>query len=586
MFETLTVREILESTARLKLPESVKWPELRKRVDHVIDALDIRKCCDTRVSGCSGGEKRRLAVAAELLGDPFLLFLDEPTSGLDAFSALNVLSILSKLARTEGRTIICTIHQPRASLMTVADQLVLLADGRQIYTGKTWTPGKKDGLVEYFTNLGFPCPPFENPADHVIDLVNEDAELEASSFSKVAAIEDAEDLAERGAAPADDEAAAVSVPGDEAGASPSASPDDAEDSPTEEQLEAREARRKLSREEFCKFLADKYRASDLFDKYTTPIPESELPGDPFAASKEGEFKSRYPTGFCTQVSVIVKRVFLFKLREPEAVVTQAFNLIFMSALIGWIYWDLPQTLTGANDRMGFTTLFLITVAFSAIDLLLLFPKERAVYLRDSTAGLHGTLAYYVGRSVAETPAHIILSALGACIGYWMAGFQDDAGKFGMFVLNTVLLMLAGTSLLIFVSTMAPDVASANGLGTVMLMLAMIFCSFFVSLENTPVVFRWIGHISFLKFGLETAVVNELSGMQIQCSQQELALGCLSTGDAVLALRGISSDTSLIWPNIGWLALQIVIFRIISFFPFHFLYTGQPLHVRWKLLFEW
>ena len=63
------------STARLKLPETVKQPQVEERVSDVIRSLDIEKCQDSRISGCSGGEKRRLAVAAELLGDPALLFL-------------------------------------------------------------------------------------------------------------------------------------------------------------------------------------------------------------------------------------------------------------------------------------------------------------------------------------------------------------------------------------------------------------------------------------------------------------------------------------------------------------------------------
>jgi ABC-type multidrug transport system ATPase subunit len=74
-FETLTVKETLMSTARLKLPETVKQPQVEERVSDVIRSLDIEKCQDSRISGCSGGEKRRLAVAAELLGDPALLFL-------------------------------------------------------------------------------------------------------------------------------------------------------------------------------------------------------------------------------------------------------------------------------------------------------------------------------------------------------------------------------------------------------------------------------------------------------------------------------------------------------------------------------
>jgi ATP-binding cassette subfamily G (WHITE) protein 2 len=63
----------------------------------------------------TGGERKRLCVAIELLPDPKLLFLDEPTSGLDSVSALNLVVMLKKLAKN-GCTVICTIHQPQVSV--------------------------------------------------------------------------------------------------------------------------------------------------------------------------------------------------------------------------------------------------------------------------------------------------------------------------------------------------------------------------------------------------------------------------------------------------------------------------------------
>lgn len=82
----------------------------------------------------SGGEKKRLAFAAELLISPAILFCDEPTTGLDSYSAQQLVGTLLTLART-GTTIMCTIHQPSSQLFSMFHQVTLLADGRVAFIG-------------------------------------------------------------------------------------------------------------------------------------------------------------------------------------------------------------------------------------------------------------------------------------------------------------------------------------------------------------------------------------------------------------------------------------------------------------------
>jgi ABC-type multidrug transport system ATPase subunit len=73
--------------------------------------------------GLSGGERRRLSIAAGILAAPAVLFLDEPTSGLNSFAALSVMSHLQGMARGSGRIIISTIHQPRSAIWEMFDRV-------------------------------------------------------------------------------------------------------------------------------------------------------------------------------------------------------------------------------------------------------------------------------------------------------------------------------------------------------------------------------------------------------------------------------------------------------------------------------
>lgn len=112
----------------------------------------------------SGGEARRLTFACELLSNPAILFCDEPTTGLDSFMAENVIQVLSKLARN-GRTVICTIHQPASQLYMMFDRVIFLAGGRAAFVGSP------RNSIDFFEACGYPCPTDYNPADMVINTL-------------------------------------------------------------------------------------------------------------------------------------------------------------------------------------------------------------------------------------------------------------------------------------------------------------------------------------------------------------------------------------------------------------------------------
>ncbi|CAK4647577.1 hypothetical protein LEN26_009866 [Aphanomyces euteiches] len=133
-FHTLTVEEHLQFQAQFRMGKASTPQQRNERVQYLIDELGLRNCKDTRIGnatvrGISGGERKRLSFATELLTNPSLLFVDEPTSGLDSFMAESVVQQMQKLAR-EGRTILATIHQPSSELFSLFDSLYSRMDAR------------------------------------------------------------------------------------------------------------------------------------------------------------------------------------------------------------------------------------------------------------------------------------------------------------------------------------------------------------------------------------------------------------------------------------------------------------------------
>lgn len=137
---TLTVRETITYSAHLRLPSTMTEEAIRSHVEGTILELGLQDCADTLIGnwhlrGISGGEKKRLSIALEILTRPRLLFLDEPTSGLDSASAFFVIQTLRNIAG-DGRTVISSIHQPSSEVFALFDDLFLLSSGETVYFGE------------------------------------------------------------------------------------------------------------------------------------------------------------------------------------------------------------------------------------------------------------------------------------------------------------------------------------------------------------------------------------------------------------------------------------------------------------------
>lgn len=166
----LTVWENILHSARVQLGGSRTDESIQGHVQSVINALGLVQIQDSVVGneqrrGISGGERKRVNIALELVASPPVLILDEPTSGLDAQAALSITKLLKKLAG-EGMTVLCVIHQPRVEIFETLDSVLILDTGRQIYSGPA-------SLAKaHFEGIGYKFDPMSNPADVILDIAS------------------------------------------------------------------------------------------------------------------------------------------------------------------------------------------------------------------------------------------------------------------------------------------------------------------------------------------------------------------------------------------------------------------------------
>lgn len=141
-YDQLTVDESIESATRLRV-KIKNFAELDNRIDRILEETGLAALADRPVSVLSGGQKRRLGLAMELVTGPHLLLCDEVTSGLDPRSERDIVRLLHQLSRTDGRSVISVTHS--LAHLELYDSILVLHEGRVAYHGPP------EGLTHYFS---------------------------------------------------------------------------------------------------------------------------------------------------------------------------------------------------------------------------------------------------------------------------------------------------------------------------------------------------------------------------------------------------------------------------------------------------
>ncbi|GMM37894.1 hypothetical protein DASC09_052190 [Saccharomycopsis crataegensis] len=179
-----SVRESLRFAADLRQPKATPQSEKYEYVETIIKLLGMQNYAEAIVGKIGRGlnveQRKKLSIAVELVAKPsLLLFLDEPTSGLDSQSAWSIIQFLRALADS-GQAILCTIHQPSATLFEVFDKLLLLKKGgKTVYFGDIGP--HSETMLNYFERQsGVKCATQENPAEYILNCIGAGATASAA----------------------------------------------------------------------------------------------------------------------------------------------------------------------------------------------------------------------------------------------------------------------------------------------------------------------------------------------------------------------------------------------------------------------
>ncbi|XP_016977586.1 ATP-binding cassette sub-family G member 4 isoform X1 [Drosophila rhopaloa] len=594
LIANLTVREAMMVAANLKLGKNMISYAKVVVVEEILETIGLKESVNTLTCNLSGGQRKRLSIALELVNNPPVMFFDEPTSGLDSSTCFQLISLLRSLARG-GRTIVCTIHQPSARLFEKFDHLYLLAQGQCVYEGRV------KGLVPYLSSLGYECPSYHNPADYVLEVASGEygdavpklVEAVKSGACKKYSHKDYvltlaqrscnNDIIKGSGSGAENTTATLTLedekpPMENKQMERSSVEDPAELKPPK--LETQQSQNSdcsvvnmptTGVDDSCSFSSSKGTHNAVGSGSGGP---SAVVGcmtsllDSHESVVTLPSKTGFPTSGWTQFWILLKRSFRTILRDKMLTHMRLFSHVIVGAIIGMIYYDVGNEASKIMSNAGcifFVSLF--TTFTAMMPTILTFPTEMSVFVREHLNYWYSLKAFYFAKTIADMPFQIVFSSVYVLVVYYLTSQPMELERVSMFVLICVLNSLVAQSLGLLIGA-GMNIETGVFLGPVTTIPTILFSGFFVNFDTIPGYLQWVTYVSYVRYGFEGAMV-AIYGMdraKMQCNQMYCHFRVPKK-----FLEEMSMDNALFWVDAVALIGIFFALRIIAYFV-----------LRWKL----
>ncbi|XP_075225139.1 ATP-binding cassette subfamily G member 4 isoform X2 [Lycorma delicatula] len=566
----LSVDEAMHVATNLKLGSDLNIQEKIEVIQEILETLGLQEHRNTMTSNLSGGQKKRLSIALELVNNPPIMFFDEPTSGLDSSSCFQCVSLLKQLSRG-GRTIICTIHQPSARLFEMFDHLYTLAEGQCVYQGST------QQLVPWLGELGLVCPSYHNPASFVIEVSC--GEYGDNVRKLVNAIKNGKHDIRTGRAFPTAELLNNANINDVKLKNGDVTPSSVNSTPLALETNGGTKTNNLLLAFATNDIAKQSHGGN--DGVVIPVDFSNSGmGEGVDKGQDNVMASlldnnlpsnqkRYGTSELKQFWIVLKRTLLFSRRDWTLMYLRLFAHILVGFLIGALYYDIGNDGAKVLSNLGFLFFNMLFLMYTSMTITILsFPLEMPVLIKENFNRWYSLRSYYLAITVSDIPFQTIFCVLYVTIVYWMTSQPPELSRFAMFLGACLLISFVAQSVGLVVGA-AMNVQNGVFLAPVMSVPFLLFSGFFVSFDAIPVYLRWITYLSYIRYGFEGTALATYSfhREKLQCFQTYCHFKDPNTTLEELDMQNASFNL-----DIGALVVIFFFLRISAF-----------LFLRWKLM---
>ncbi|GAV74687.1 ABC_tran domain-containing protein/ABC2_membrane domain-containing protein [Cephalotus follicularis] len=459
-----TVRETLTYSAHLRLPTKMTKEETKNLVEDTIVEMGLQGCADTKIGtwklrGISSGEKKRLSISIEILTNPLVLFLDEPTTGLDSASAFFVIQALRNIA-LNGRVVVCSIHQPSSDVFDLFDDLLLLSNGETVYFGEAKM------AIEFFADVGFPCPTRRSPSDHFIRCISLDFDSINAALMRY------------------QNSCGIIVSSD--------------------------SLMNMKAAEIREVLIKKYKGTEYSMKTRSRIREISLTEELVHEFHEGSDASWWK-----QLCTLTHRSFLNMSRDIGYYWLRIICYILIAIVIGILYYGIGSNNQGIMVRakcVGFIYSFMICLSAGGLPF---FIEELKVFYRERSGGQYGEAVFILSNLLSSLPYLVLTAIVAGTIIYYMVEFHPGFSYYCFFCINLFCCIALIENFMMIIASLVPNVLMGFGVGIGLIMLLLMASEVFRPLPDLPKIF-WrypMSYVSFARWAIQGQYKNEMIGLE-------------------------------------------------------------------------
>ncbi|KAF9564209.1 hypothetical protein EC968_004603 [Mortierella alpina] len=463
----ITVRETLQTASDLRFPSMMPQQEKKQVVDGLILELGLKNCADVLIGnayasesgtggtrGISGGERRRVSAAIQLLTRPGLLICDEVTSGLDAFTAFELVKTLEKYARLDDKTVILSIHQPRSEifhlLSSSGSQLVLLAQGDVVYSGPL------DKALSWFESIGLePCSKHVNPFDYILDLSMVDSSTAATERSSRARIA---------------------------------------------------------------MLIDAWSTKDTTNTGGDIVQSLEtVPCDNPTPQHDEQALEELGPGIWSQTCTLRNRAWKSQIRNRQMLWGNFLFCILMSLAVGVIFWRTDNSsIESIRARTSACFILGLFQPFSNVIVdIIEYAKDIKVYERERRDGWYTPLPYLLSHLICAIPRNILHSVGHVSIVFFAVNLRSDSSSSTCFLivaLTYMAMQFVRNVLAMVLVSLLRNFEYASIAASAVMVAFSLSCGYLVPIGRLPIALGWIRHIALSHVGYRVMVSSVFSDL--------------------------------------------------------------------------